>query len=104
MWENYVVFAKLDAETEDYRRALFLHTVGQEGLRLYNGLQIGLPDGQQPTVQNIIDAFDIHFLGVTNVIYERFVFNKRDQRKDEPIEDYVAALRTLAKTCNFTHS
>lgn len=102
MWENYEVVAKLGAETEDYRRALFLHTVGQEGLRLYNGLQLGLPAGQQPTVQNIIDAFDAHFVGVTNVIYERFVFNKRDQRKDEPIEDYVAALRTLAKTCNFT--
>lgn len=103
MWENYVVVAKLDAETEDYRRALFLHTVGQEGLSLYNGLQLGLPDSQQPTVQNIMDAFGTHFVGVTNVINERFMLNKRDQRKDEPIEDYVAALRTIAKTCKFTH-
>ena len=98
MWRNYGVVAKLEGETEDFRRALFLHTLGADGLRVYNGLQLG----NDPTVQNIIDAFETHFVGRTNVTYERFVFNKRDQKKDESIEDYVTELRTLSKTCNFT--
>ena len=63
MWRNYVVVAKLEGETEDFRRALFLHTLGADGLRVYNGLQLG----NNPTVQNIIDAFETHFVGRTNV-------------------------------------
>ena len=98
MWQNYEIVAKLALETEEYRRAFFLNTLGQEGLRVYNGLQLG----NAPTVQNIIDAFETHFVGRTNVTYERFVFNKRDQKANENIEDYVGELRTLAKTCKFT--
>ena len=97
MWENYVIVTKLAEEPEEYRRALFLHTVGPDGLRVYNGLKLG----QNPTVQNIIDAFDTHFIGQVCETYERFVFNSRDQGDEESIEDFVAALRTLAKTCNF---
>ena len=37
----------------------------------------------------------------TNETYERYVFNSRSQGTAEPIEDYVTALRTLSKTCNF---
>ena len=29
------------------------------------------------------------------------MFNKRDQKTDESVEDYIAALRTLSSTCNF---
>ena len=29
------------------------------------------------------------------------MFNKRDQKTGESVEDYTAALRTLASTCNF---
>ena len=36
-----------------------------------------------------------------NEIYERYLFNKRDQAADESIDTYVAALRLLVKTCNY---
>ena len=29
------------------------------------------------------------------------MFDKRDQKTDESVEDYIGALRTLASTCNF---
>ena len=78
-------------------RALFLHTLGQEGLIVYNGMQLE----ENNTVGIIFDAFENHFIGKTNETYERYVFNKRDQKTDELVEDYIAALRTLASTCNF---
>ena len=34
-------------------------------------------------------------------MYERYQFNKRDQELNESINSYVAALRNLAKTCNY---
>jgi hypothetical protein len=39
--------------------------------------------------------------GKTNETYERYCFNKRDQEQGENIDTYVAALRTLVKTCNY---
>ena len=53
-------------------------------------------------ILNIIEALENHFIGKTNETYEHFVFNKRDQKSNEPFEDYVATLRTLMKTCNFS--
>ena len=53
------------------------------------------------TLGDIINAFDNHFIGKTNETYERHVFNKRDQKTDESVEDYIHTLRTLASTCTF---
>ena len=75
MWGNYVIVARLQGEAADYMKALFLHTLGSDGLTIVNGLE--LPDAC--TVQNIITALDEHFVGKTNEIYERFIFNKHEQ-------------------------
>ena len=99
MWTNYVVVAGLQNETPEYLRALFLHTLGAEGLTIFNGLELA----DDATVDQIIVAMDTHFIGNTNEIYERFVFNKRDQKEGESFDDYINSLRQLIKTCNFTH-
>ena len=53
------------------------------------------------TVDNIVTAFDNHFLGRTNETYERYVFNMRGQKLDESFEGCVASLRIMMKSCNF---
>ena len=80
-------------------KTLFLHVLGPEGLSIYNGLE--LADGA--TVTDIITALDVHFIGKVNETYERFVFNRRDQKEGEHIEDYINCLRQLIRTCNFTN-
>ena len=42
-----------------------------------------------------------HSKGETNTIYERYNFQKRQQDGSETIDQYVTALRTLARTCSF---
>ena len=96
MWQNYTIVAKLSTQTEEYQRALFLHTIGPEALTLYNGMCF--PDPH--TLNDAIAGFDAHFVGTTNETYERY-FNNRNHSATESVEDYVAALRTLSKTCNF---
>ena len=97
MWQNYSIDAKIDNQTDEYQRALFLHTIGPEVLTLYNGMRI--PDPH--TLKNMIDGFDAHFVGKINDTYERYVFTSRNQGTAEHIEDYVVALCTLLKHCNF---
>ena len=41
-----------------------------------------------------------HWLGEVNV-YERYVFHQRVQQPGEYVEDFVADLRKLAKSCAF---
>ena len=50
---------------------------------MYNGVQLE----ENNTVGIIFDAFDNHFIGKTNETYERYVFNKRDQKTDESFRD-----------------
>ena len=99
IWSNYVIVAELQNEPPAYLKALFLHTLGADGLTIYNGLELA----EGATVNDILTALDTHFIGKTNETYERFVFNKRDQKEGECIEDYINSLRQLIKTCNFTH-
>jgi hypothetical protein len=41
------------------------------------------------------------FVGDTHEAYESYKFHSRKQDVDESIEAYIAALRQLAKTCNY---
>ena len=43
--------------------------------------------GDDHTLEDIIEALENHFIGKTNETYERFVFNKGDQKSNEPFED-----------------
>jgi hypothetical protein len=55
-------------------------------------------EGEANDVDNVIAKFENFCIGET---YERYCFNKRDQEQGENIDTYVAALRTLVKTCNY---
>ena len=37
MWTNYMVIAKLDSQTPEYKVALFLHCIGVDALKIFNG-------------------------------------------------------------------
>ena len=93
MWHNFVIVARLENESQQYMKALFLHTLGSDGLTIVNGLE--LPQGH--TLKDIITALDEHFIGQVNETYERFVFNTRDQKEGESFEDYINSLRQLIK-------
>ena len=97
MWINYTIVARIGDDNQDYIKALFLHTIGPDALSIYNGMNLD----DASTLNDIISAFDEHFIGQTNETYERYVFNKRDQKEGEQFEEYLSALRTLRKTCNF---
>ena len=71
--------------------------MGLEALQIYNGCDPADTD----TAENILTKLDAHILGDTNETFEWYKFNTRAQKPDESIDDYLASLKTIAKTCNF---
>lgn len=98
-WENYSIVAQLDRQSEDYRVALFLYSIGQEAVKTYNSFDMSEESRQK--LAEIIKEFDNYAVGETNETYEHYIFNSREQKEGEPIDSYVAELRTLAQSCNF---
>ena len=99
-WNNYAVIMNIRQQPENYQVMLFLHCLGPEALKIYNGMSFDNAQ-EREKLENIMKKFDEFTIGETNETYERYVFNSRNQSPDETFDAYVAALCTLLKTCNF---
>ena len=102
-WNNYSVITNLSAHPDLYQVALFLHTIGDEALKVYNGLEFDSNDMDR-TVEEIIEKFEDFAVGEVNETYERFVFNKREQKPEENFDSFLSSIRTLIKSCNYCHT
>ncbi|KAK3736238.1 hypothetical protein QZH41_019803 [Actinostola sp. cb2023] len=81
MWQNYAVITNLGAQTEEYRIALFLHCIGPDALRIYNGFDFATEE-EQKSLENVIQKFDQYAIGELKETYERFQFNDCNQKPD----------------------
>ena len=95
-----MIIAKLGTQPPEYKVALFLHCIGVDALKIFNGFQFDTPEDRN-NLSKIIEKFDQYTIGELNETFERYNYNSRNQEENESIEAYVTALRTLAKTCNF---
>ena len=98
--ENYEIASGLKTKENEIKTATFLTCIGAEALEIYDGLQFD-NDIDRKNIEIVVQKFENFCIGETNETYERYKFNKRDQEQNETIDTYVAALRTLSKTCNY---
>ena len=75
--------------------AVFLYVIGSTGRDIYNSMVFG--DEQD----KINKKFEDYCKPKQNIAVERCKFNMRLQNKSETIDQFVTALRLLAKECNF---
>ena len=100
LWENYSIVAGLDLQDERYQKAIFLCTIGEDALEIFNVFEFS--DSDDPNkVSTIIQKFDEYFAGDINETYERYKFNQRRQLEGENFDTYLTELRNLRKNCNF---
>ena len=96
-WTNYSILTAVNTQSREYQVALLLHTLGDEALKIYNGLQFDTPETDR-TVAEITGAFDKFAVGERNETYERYVFNQRRQQVGETFELCISTLRKLVKS------
>jgi hypothetical protein len=107
MWTNYEIATGLDKKEGKTRTATYLTCIGADALEIFDGFVFAFicilvfSFARQMFTQ----LFKVSFASCSNfflvALYERYCFNKRDQEQGENIDTYVAALRTLVKTCNY---
>ena len=90
-WLNYAVITNLANQSRQYQVALLLHVMGDQALKIYNGFNCATTEDNRSvhSVDEILAKFDQFAIGEINEIYERYVFNNRDQHESETFESYV---------------
>ena len=99
-WQNYATITQLQMQPAEYQVALFLHTIGDAALQIYNGFTFDTDDDSR-SVDDILAKFDNFAVGEINECYERLVFHNRNQQQNEPFEQFLTSIRVLVKSCNF---
>ncbi|KAK3745768.1 hypothetical protein QZH41_004924 [Actinostola sp. cb2023] len=96
MWQNYAVITNLGAQTEEYRIALFLHCIGPDALRIYNGFDFATEE-EQKSLENVIQKFDQYAIGELKETYERFQFNDCNQKPGKKYSlEFIVVKESLA--------
>jgi hypothetical protein len=92
--------SRLNEQTDEYTVATFIACIGPEVLQLYNALPFD-DEQDKKKMDTVLRRMEAHCVGEINVIYERFQFQQRRQREGETAEQYITALRALARSCEF---
>ena len=100
VWSAYELVMRLNEQTNEYRVAAFITCIGPKALAIHNGLPFQSED-EKKNLAKILELWESYCLGKTNIIYERYRFNNRNQEAGESIDTYPSNLRCLSDTCNF---
>ncbi len=67
---------------------------------MHNGLLFKTEE-EKKDMAKILELWGEYCNGKTNIIYERYKFNNRQQKPDEGIDAYATVLRDLPSSCNY---
>ena len=100
IYDAYETVANFKSKPDNFRVGAFITCIGPEALNIHNSLPYQ-DDGERQNIERIFALWNNYCIGETNVIYERYKFNNRNQEPAESIETYAASLHALAATCAF---
>ena len=93
-WDNYAIVARLERFDEKYKTAMFFPVIGEDALEIFDGMDF-TPETNNQVLNKVVGKFEEFCTGETNETYERFIFNCRDQEKNESVDQYVTVLLKL---------
>ena len=100
VWNSYEIVARLNSQTDDYRLATFITCIGHAGLRIYNSLPFA-NNAEKRDMAKVLELMEAHCIGETNVTYERFLMDRRQQQPGETFDTFLTAVKEMAHRCQF---
>ena len=71
VWDAYEEVTDLRNKTSRLREATFIMCIGKEALEVHKN------DEQKADINKVLELWENHTLGKTDIIYERYKFNNR---------------------------
>ena len=99
LWDSYELVTGLKDKDDKIRVATFVTAIGSEALDIHINLPYESDDDRQKMLV-VLQLWDTHCPGATNVIYERFKCNNCTQGSDS-FDAFVVRLCSLANSCDF---
>ncbi|XP_046590280.1 uncharacterized protein LOC124293457 [Neodiprion lecontei] len=96
------IYMKVSGKTSiesEMKVAIFLNLIGEDAVELFN--TFNLSDADKTNEHKVIEHFEAYCVPKKNVVFERFVFYKRDQQDGETFEQYLTDIKKLSKNCQF---
>ena len=84
---------------EEVKKAILLHTVGEEALEVYNTLTIP-QEGDEPTMEEVLVAFKDYCSPQKNVVFKRHQFWSHTI-SGISVDRFITELRQKSKDCKF---
>ncbi|UYV67739.1 hypothetical protein LAZ67_5001822 [Cordylochernes scorpioides] len=102
--ENYIYrlkqFMLISKTKEDFKTPFLISSIGPKYFGILRNLVFPEEVDQVP-FDKLCKILLKHFNPKTNIIYERFIFQKMDQKSGETIYKYIIRLKEQAQRCNF---
>ena len=99
-FEIYLVAYDKSRKPEATQVNLLLHAAGPAAIEVFNTFEFEA--GKSPQVlEHVKEKFAAYCEGKKNVSYERYVFNQRNQKPSESIDQYITEIMRLSKNCEF---
>ena len=104
-WEQrfklYMTATGADEKDEPVKTAIMLHTVGEDALEVYNTLNVETAGDDEPTLDEIMDAFRSYCTPKKNIVFERHQFWFHSVPEGLAVDKFVTELRQKCKNCEF---
>ena len=99
-FEIYLVAKGKDEKPDKLKVNMLLNCAGPEAIEEYSHFVYNEGE-EKENYADVSKKFKELCEGARNVIYERLVFNQRNQKERERIDNYVSELKRLSLTCDF---
>ena len=100
-WDAFAVVSDLASKSDSYKVSMLISCIGDEALTVINALPYAA-ESDRKDLSKVLKLLEEFCFAGENIMYERYKFYQRQQEEGEPIETFITALRTMARTCAFT--
>ena len=98
-FEQYRQASGLAEESDERQVSTLLYCMGEDAEETLSSTDISSDDRKK--FDTVFGKFDAFFKVRKNVIFERARFNRRSQRPDESVEQFITSLYSLADSCDY---
>lgn len=95
----FMVASEYSVKSSEIRAAVLLNLIGQDAIDLFD--TFALTADERKDYDKVLGAFDAFCKPKTNELFERYKFNKRDQKEGESFDSFLMDIRRLARTCGY---